>query len=157
MKITLLTIGKTDQKYITQGINMYLERLKHYISFEIKEIPSLKKTGAMPAEHIKQKEAELLLKHLDKADCIILLDEKGKNYSSKEFSEFLSGRMNAATREMVFVVGGAWGFAESIYQKAHYKISLSRMTFSHQMVRLFFTEQLYRAFTIIRGEGYHNE
>ncbi len=157
MKITLLAIGKTDQDYLKEGIAIYLQRLKHYISFRIQEIPALKKTSGLSARVVKEKEALLLLKQLDKADCIVLLDEKGKQLSSEEFSVFLQKKMNAGVRELVFVIGGAWGFDDTIYAKATHKLSLSRMTFSHQMVRLFFTEQLYRAFTILRGESYHNE
>ncbi len=157
MNITLLVVGKTDQKYIKEGIELYLKRMKHYNPFEIKEIPALKKTSGMPVEIVKQKEAEVINKHLSKADYIILLDERGKEFTSKEFSTFLEKRLITGIREMVFIVGGAWGFAEDLHKTAHLKLSLSRMTFSHQMVRLFFTEQLYRAFSILKGENYHNE
>ena len=158
MKISLIAIGKTDQEYLKKGISEYNKRLKHYARFEIKEVPALKKTSNMPSEVIKQKEADLLLKHLEKkTDCVVLLDEKGKELSSLEFSGFLQKQLNAGTREMAFVVGGAWGFHETIKQRAQHTLSLSRMTFSHQMVRLFFVEQLYRALTILKGEGYHNE
>jgi 23S rRNA (pseudouridine1915-N3)-methyltransferase len=157
MKITLLTIGKTEEDYLKKGIEQYLKRLKHYIPFEIHDIAALKKTAGMAPDVVKQKEAELFDKHLEKADCIILLDERGSEFSSKGFSDFLQKRMNTGIREMVFMVGGAWGFAETLHQKADFKISLSKMTFSHQMVRLFFVEQLYRAFTILKGESYHNE
>jgi 23S rRNA (pseudouridine1915-N3)-methyltransferase len=157
MKITLLVIGKSEPGYIVEGILEYLKRLKHYIPFVIQEIPALKKTTGMPPELIMQKEAEILLRHAAKADCLVLLDENGKEYSSTGFSGFLQQRMNSGVREMMFVIGGAWGFAPVLHQKADYKISLSRMTFSHQMVRLFFAEQLYRAFTILKGESYHNE
>ena len=157
MKITLLTIGKTDQRYLKEGISIYQKRLRHYINFDIIEIPALKKISSMPTDIIKQKESELINKYLDKADSIILLDERGETFSSDEFAVFLQKKMNSGIREMVFIVGGAWGFHESIYKKANHIISLSKMTFSHQMVRLFFTEQIYRAFTILRGESYHNE
>ncbi|MBW6478023.1 MAG: 23S rRNA (pseudouridine(1915)-N(3))-methyltransferase RlmH [Bacteroidales bacterium] len=157
MKITLLTIGKTDRKYIREGISVYEKRLSHYINFEIVEIPALKKVSSMPVEIIKQKESELLTRYLDKADSIILLDESGKALSSEEFAGFLQKKMNSGIREMVFVVGGAWGFHENLYKKANHTISLSKMTFSHQMIRLFFAEQIYRAFTILKGESYHNE
>jgi len=157
MKITLLTIGKTDQRYLKEGISIYQKRLRHYINFDIIEIPALKKISSMPTDIIKQKESELINKYLDKADSIILLDERGDTFSSDEFAVFLQKKMNSGIREMVFIVGGAWGFHESIYKKANHIISLSKMTFSHQMVRLFFTEQIYRAFTILRGESYHNE
>mgnify|MGYP006292794763 FL=1 len=157
MKITLVTIGKTENNYLKEGIDIYLKRLKHYISFSIMEIPAVKKSATHTPGVIKEKEAELLTKHILKADCIVLLDEKGKEMSSSEFSEFLQKKMNTGIRELIFVVGGAWGFHESVKKTAHHKISLSRLTFSHQMVRLFFVEQLYRAFTIIKGEAYHNE
>jgi 23S rRNA (pseudouridine1915-N3)-methyltransferase len=157
MKITLLVIGNTDQDYLRQGIDQYKNRLRHYIPFEIKEMPALKKTSGMPPEVVKQKEAELILKAFEKADCICLLDERGDEFTSVGFSGFLQKRMNTGIKEMVFVVGGAWGFDQMVRQRSHHKISLSKMTFSHQMVRLFFTEQLYRAFTILRGESYHNE
>jgi 23S rRNA (pseudouridine1915-N3)-methyltransferase len=157
MKITLLTIGKTEEDFLKKGIEQYVKRLKHYIPFEINDIPALKKTAGMTPETVRQKEAELFVKHLEKADCIILLDERGTEYSSKGFADFLQKRMNTGIREMVFIVGGAWGFAEALHQKADFKISLSKMTFSHQMVRLFFVEQLYRGFTILKGESYHND
>ncbi|TVQ06495.1 MAG: 23S rRNA (pseudouridine(1915)-N(3))-methyltransferase RlmH [Bacteroidetes bacterium] len=157
MKITLLTIGKTDQGFLKEGIEEYVKRLKHYVSFEVKEIAALKKTSGMSPDVVKQKEAELISRHLEKADCLVLLDERGQEFSSVGFSGFLQKRMNSGVKEIVFVVGGAWGFADTLHQKAHFKISLSKMTFSHQMVRLFFVEQLYRAFTILKGESYHNE
>jgi len=157
MKITLLVTGITDQDYIRKGIEQYKNRLKHYISFEIKEIPALKKTSGMPPEVVKQKEAELILKAAERADCICLLDENGDEYTSVGFSAFMQKRMNAGIKEMVFVVGGAWGFDATVKRKSHHNISMSKMTFSHQMVRLFFVEQLYRAFTILKGESYHNE
>ncbi len=157
MKITLVVMGKTDQDYLKKGIEEYIQRLKHYTRFEIKELPSLKKTGNLPPDVIKQKEAEVFASQLAKADAIILLDERGKQYSSVDFSAFLQKQMNAGIRELAFVVGGAWGFDEALKKRAHNSISLSKMTFSHQMVRLFFAEQLYRAFTILKGEGYHNQ
>lgn len=157
MKITLVSIGKTDQDYLKEGLSIYQKRLKHYVNFEIRELASLKKTSGMPVDTLKQKEAEVLRKSLEKTDFLVLLDEKGTHLTSEEFAGFLQKRMNAGTRELSFVVGGAWGFDASLQQSADYKLALSSMTFSHQMVRLFFCEQLYRAFTIIRGESYHNE
>ncbi len=157
MKITLLTLGKTDQGFLKEGIEQYVKRLKHYVPFEVKEVAALKKTAGMSPEVVRLKEAELLARHIEKADCLVLLDERGQEFSSVGFSGFLQKRMNSGVKELVFVVGGAWGFADSMHQKAHFKISLSKMTFSHQMVRLFFVEQLYRAFTILKGESYHNE
>ncbi|MFN2394958.1 MAG: 23S rRNA (pseudouridine(1915)-N(3))-methyltransferase RlmH [Bacteroidales bacterium] len=157
MKITLVTIGKTENNFLKEGIDIYLKRLKHYINFSIIEIPAVKKSASLAPEIIKEKEAELITKHISKADCIVLLDEKGKEMSSTEFSKFLQKKMNTGIRELIFVVGGAWGFNESLKKTAHHTLSLSRLTFSHQMVRLFFVEQLYRAFTIMKGESYHNE
>jgi 23S rRNA (pseudouridine1915-N3)-methyltransferase len=157
MKITLLVIGKTEPGYIIEGMEEYLKRLRHYVSFTVIEIPAFKKTAGMPPGLIMQKEAELLLRQVAKSDFLVLLDENGKEFSSTEFSMFLQQRMNSGVRELYFIVGGAWGFAPALHKVAHLKISLSRMTFSHQMVRLFFAEQVYRAFTIMKGEGYHNE
>ena len=156
MNITLLVISKTDIAYLQTGIDEYCKRLKHYIRFDIEVIPALKdQKGASPDE-IKEREAALLLKKLQGADRIVLLDEHGKEHTSVGFADYLQRQMNAGVRSLVFVVGGAFGFAPSVYAAAHDKISLSQMTFNHQMVRLFFVEQLYRAFTILRHEPYHN-
>ena len=157
MKIRLINVGKTTDDYLKTGIADFSSRLKHYVNFEILDIAPVKKSGTLTIELLKQKESEKLLKSIGKADCLVLLDEKGKNYTSVEFADFIAKRQNASVREMVFVTGGAWGFANQLYERANHKIALSKMTFSHQMVRLFFTEQLYRAFTILRGESYHNE
>ena len=157
MKFTLLTVGKTDKKWIQDGIDIYMSRLKHYIPFSIVEIPELKNTSSLSKEQIKQKEAEFILKYLKNDDDLILLDENGKEYKSIEFSKFVSDKMNFANKNIVFLIGGAFGFAQNIYNRASGKISLSRMTFSHQMIRVIFIEQLYRAFTIIKGEPYHHE
>lgn len=157
MNIKLLVISKTDISYIQQGMEEYCKRLKHYVNFEVAVIPALKdQKGASPNE-IKEREALLLLKKLQGADRIVLLDEHGKEHTSVGFSQYLQKQMNAGVRNLVFVVGGAFGFAPSVYAAAHDKISLSQMTFNHQMVRLFFIEQLYRAFTILHNEPYHNE
>ena len=156
MNIKLLVVGKTDAKYLQEGIALYVDRLKHYVNFELVVIPALKdQRGASPDE-VKEREASLLLKHLEKCDRVVLLDEHGGHYGSVAFSNYLQKQMNAGVRSLVFVVGGAFGFAPSVYAAAHDKISLSQMTFNHQMVRLFFVEQLYRAFTILRHEPYHN-
>ena len=157
MKITLLTVGKTEDKYLKEGIEKYTRRLKHYISFQIIELPELKNTKHLSAEQQKAKEAELLLKNIQPTDSLILLDENGTEFSSLQFSQFLNKKMLGSVQHLVFAVGGPYGFDVSIYNRANDKISLSRMTFSHQMVRLFFTEQLYRAFTILKGEPYHHE
>lgn len=157
MNIKLLVISKTDIAYLQEGIAEYCKRLKHYVNFELEVIPALKdQKGASPDE-IKEREAALLLKKLQGADRIVLLDEHGKEHTSVGFSQYLQKQMNAGVRNLVFVVGGAFGFAPSVYAAAHDKISLSQMTFNHQMVRLFFVEQLYRAFTILNHEPYHNE
>lgn len=157
MKITLMAIGKTDDKYIIEGINKYLSRLKHYIKFEIKIIPDLKKTKNMSEGEQKSKEAELFLKNINPTDELIVLDERGVELSSMHFADLLNKKMIGSVQNLVFLIGGPYGFDNTIYQRAHYKLSLSRMTFSHQMIRLFFAEQVYRAFTILKGEPYHHE
>ncbi|WP_026897929.1 23S rRNA (pseudouridine(1915)-N(3))-methyltransferase RlmH [Daejeonella oryzae] len=157
MKITLLTIGKTEDKYLIEGIEKYLKRLKHYINFKIQELPELKNTKSLSQEQQKSKEAEIVLKSLESTDHLILLDEKGLEFSSKHFSDFLNKKMIGSVQHLVFLIGGPYGFDPVLFQRAEEKISLSRMTFSHQMVRLFFVEQVYRAFTILKGEPYHHE
>jgi 23S rRNA (pseudouridine1915-N3)-methyltransferase len=157
MKITLLTVGKTEDKYILEGIEKYLKRLKHYIKFEIIEIPELKKTKSLSEDQQKSKEAELIFKQLNHTDHVVLLDERGKELSSMHFADFMNKKMIGSVQHLVFVVGGPYGFDASLHQRAQDKLSLSKMTFSHQMVRLFFVEQVYRAFTILKGEPYHHE
>ncbi|WP_017258193.1 23S rRNA (pseudouridine(1915)-N(3))-methyltransferase RlmH [Pedobacter arcticus] len=157
MKITLIAIGKTDDAYIIEGIGKYLNRLKHYIKFEIKIIPDLKKTKNLSQDEQKAKEAELFFKHINSTDEVIVLDERGVELSSMHFADLLNKKMIGSVPNLVFLIGGPYGFDNSIYQRAHYKLSLSRMTFSHQMIRLFFAEQVYRAFTILKGEPYHHE
>lgn len=157
MKITLLTVGKTDRDWVRQGLDIYLSRLKHYIPFSLTEIPELKNVSAFTKEQIKIKEGSLILKNIRPNDEVILLDERGKMFTSIEFASLIKDRMDYASRDIVFVIGGAYGFSEEVYSRANSKISLSKMTFSHQMVRTIFAEQLYRAFTIIRGEPYHHE
>ncbi len=157
MKITFLLVGKTEENYLQTGISIFEKRLQHYISFEQIVIPELKNTKNLSPEQIKEKEAELLLKHLQKADKIILLDEHGKKYRSTQFAEFLQTQMNSGIKNLCFVVGGAYGFDEKIRKAADAQLSLSDMTFSHQMIRLLFIEQVYRAMTILRNEPYHNE
>lgn len=157
MKITLLTVGKTDRDWVKQGLDIYTSRLKHYISFVITEIPELKNVSALSKEQIKAKEAELILKNLKPTDDVILLDERGKEYSSMEFAKVLQDKISYTGKDIVFIIGGAYGFSDDVYQRANSKMSLSRMTFSHQMVRAIFAEQIYRAFTIMRGEPYHHE
>lgn len=157
MKITLLTIGKTEDSYLKDGIDKYLSRLKHYIKFEITEIPELKNTKALSQEQQKVKEAELIFKNTATTDHIILLDERGSELNSVQFSAILNKKMIASVQNLVFIIGGPYGFDDSVYKRANDKLSLSRMTFSHQMVRLFFVEQVYRAFTILKGEPYHHQ
>jgi 23S rRNA (pseudouridine1915-N3)-methyltransferase len=157
MKLTLLVIGKTDEKYLREGVEKYLRRLAHYTTFEMLEHSLARKFQALPPAQLMQKEAGVILQQMEKADFSVLLDEKGKTFTSVEFAAFIQQRLNQSTKNLLFVVGGAWGFDETVYLKANMKLSLSAMTFSHQMVRLFFVEQLYRAFTIIRNESYHNE
>lgn len=157
MKITLLVVGKTEDKYLITGIEKYLDRLKHYIGFNLLIIPELKHTKNLTAAQQKSKEAELILKQLSNLDTVILLDEKGKKYTSMSFSAYLNKQMIGSIQHLVFIIGGPYGFDESIYKRANGSMSLSDMTFSHQMVRLFFVEQLYRAFSILKGEPYHHE
>ena len=157
MKIKLLAIGKTDDKLLQELIIEFQKRLKHYIKFEIEIIPDLKKVKHLSVDQRKQKEGMLILNKVDATDQLILLDEKGHQFRSIEFSRFLQKKMNAGIKQLVFTVGGPHGFSDEVYQKAQGKVSLSKMTFSHQMIRLFLVEQLYRAFTIIKNEPYHNE
>lgn len=157
MKITLLTVGKTDRDWVRQGLDVYTSRLKHYIPFVITEIPELKNVSALSKDQIKAKEAELILKNVKPTDDVILLDERGKEYSSMEFAKVLQDKISYIGKDIVFVIGGAYGFSDDVYRRADSKMSLSRMTFSHQMVRTIFAEQIYRAFTIMRGEPYHHE
>ena len=156
MKITLLTVGRTDVQWVREALETYTSRLGHYIPFAVEEIPALKKAGALSQEQIKEKEGELILQRLKPSDEVVLLDEKGKQMRSLEFADFIQGRLNRG-RDMVFVVGGAYGFPSRVYERADGLFSLSKMTFSHQMVRAIFAEQLYRAFTILKGEPYHHE
>lgn len=157
MKITLFTVGRTDVEWVRKGLDLYVSRLRHYVPFSLIEIPELKNVSALAREQIKQKEGELVLKALKPSDCVILLDERGREYRSIEFSAMLEDRMSRGGRDLVFVVGGAYGFSDAVYSRSDEKISLSKMTFSHQMVRTIFAEQLYRAFTIMKGEPYHHE
>lgn len=157
MRITLLTIGKSDIPWVRQGLEMYVSRLKHYSNFELIEIPELKGVKALSQEQIKIKEAELAMKFIKPSDCLILLDERGRRFRSIEFADFLQDKLAHSSSNIIFLIGGAYGFSERIYSRADSKISLSDMTFSHQLVRAIFAEQLYRAFTIIKGEPYHHE
>ncbi len=156
MKITMLTVGKTDRDWVRDGMDIYIGRLRHYANFSLTEIPELKKVSSLSREQIKEKEGELILKNIRPNDDVILLDEHGKEYSSVEWAGVIEGKISGG-RDIVFVVGGAYGFSRAVYERSNSMVSLSRMTFSHQMVRAIFVEQLYRAFTIIKGEPYHHE
>ena len=157
MKIQLIVIGKTTQDFVRLGLNEFSERLKHYLPFEIEVIPELKNTKNFSAEQQKGKEGECLLKSFQQGDYIVLLDEKGKEMSSMQFAEYLEKKKQVVYKRLVFVIGGAYGFSPNVYETAHEKIALSQMTFSHQLTRLIFIEQLYRAMTIINHEPYHHE
>ena len=156
MTIKLIAIGKTDHDQLQQLIAEYQKRLGHYVKFEIELIPDIKNAKNLSEAQQKQKEGELILKKLQPSDQLVLLDERGKSYTSVQFSEFLQKKMNSGIKTLVFVIGGPYGFSEAVYAKATGKVSLSAMTFSHQMIRLLFVEQLYRAFTILRNEPYHH-
>ncbi len=157
MKTLLLTIGETDQKYIKEGIADYVKRLSFYIPFESKVIPDLKNRSSLSLENQKEKEGQLILNHVSAGDFLVLLDERGSELSSIEFSKWMEKKMAAGMRQLIFVVGGPYGFSKSVYERANNLVSLSKLTFSHQMVRLIFVEQLYRAMTIIKNEPYHHE
>ena len=156
MKILLLQIDKTQDSYLTEGIDVYTKRLKNYCSFEITTINVPKTIRQRTQNEQKQEEAKLIMGYISQDDFLMILDEKGKEYSSVDFSAVIAQKQNASVKRLVFLIGGPFGFSEVIYKRANLKLSLSQMTFSHQMVRLFFVEQLYRAFTILKGEKYHH-
>lgn len=156
MKTILILVGKTADKHFAAGINDYTERIGHYMPFEIVTIPELKNTKNLTEEQQKQMEGDLIARQLQPSDTVVLMDEHGREFRSVEFAGWLEQKRNTA-RRLVFIIGGPYGFSGRIYDRANEKISLSRMTFSHQMVRLIFTEQIYRACTIICGEPYHHE
>ncbi len=155
MKVVLLSIGKTNEKYLEEGIKIYLKRLIHYTNFEYIELKDVKPTSDLEA--LKNSEAKQFISSIQKDDVVVLLDEHGKEYTSIGLSKYIVQLQNNSTKRIVFIIGGAYGFGNEIIDRSNTKISLSKLTFSHQMIRLFFVEQLYRAFTIIRGEKYHNE
>ncbi|MDE5607605.1 MAG: 23S rRNA (pseudouridine(1915)-N(3))-methyltransferase RlmH [Muribaculaceae bacterium] len=157
MKIQLLVIGKTAADYICKGTDLYLNRLSHYIPTEIKVLPDIKNTRKLSEEQQKTAEGELFLNTVQGGDFVVLLDERGREYTSREFSTFIQQKMNTVPRNLVFIIGGPYGFSKAVYDRADSLLSLSRMTFSHEMVRLFFVEQIYRAMTILRGEPYHHD
>lgn len=157
MKILLVVVGKVTTKYIEEGIRVYTDRLTHYLPFEIKTLADLKSTKGLTQLQQKQKEGEMILSAVRPGDFVILLDERGKELTSRGFSEMIDRRMASVSKNIIFVVGGPYGFSEEVYSRADSSLSLSKMTFSHEMVRLFFVEQLYRAMTILRGEPYHHD
>ncbi|MFT4168791.1 MAG: 23S rRNA (pseudouridine(1915)-N(3))-methyltransferase RlmH [Dysgonomonas sp.] len=157
MKISLLVIGKTDAGYFSQGIQEYENRLKHYLPFEMQVIPDIKNVKNLSEEQQKEKEGELILKNLLAGDYLVLLDERGKDFSSLQFASYIEKKTHTVSKRLIFVIGGPYGFSKAVYDKAAEKISLSKMTFSHQMIRLVFVEQLYRAMTILNNEPYHHE
>jgi 23S rRNA (pseudouridine1915-N3)-methyltransferase len=157
MKITLIAVGKTTERYFVDAIDEYKNRLKHYIPFELEIIPELKNTKNLSEIQQKEKEGDLILKQLQTGDYLVLLDEHGREYSSIKFAEYIEKKMTNVSRRLVFVVGGPYGFSEKVYAAAHEKLSVSKMTFSHQMIRMIFVEQIYRAMTILSNEPYHHE
>ena len=157
MKITLITVGKTDVKWVKESLDIYVSRLARYVPFTIDELPQLKNVAALSQEQIKEKEGQNILGRISSSDFVVLLDDKGKEMSSMQWAGQLEDWMSHSGRNIIFIVGGAYGFSQSVYKRANYLLSLSRMTFSHQMVRVIFTEQLYRAFSILKGEPYHHE
>ena len=156
MKVKLLTIGKTEEQYLKEGIGLYIKKIAHYFPFEYEEILTLKQTKNGNVSEQKKREGEILLKKISPTDTVILLDENGKQYSSVEFSDFLQQKMQQNFKQIVFVIGGAYGFSQEVYQRNNQSLSLSAMTFSHQMVRLIFLEQLYRGASIWKNEPYHH-
>lgn len=157
MTIKLIVVGKTDHQAILTLIEEYSKRLNFYLKFELEIIPDLKNTKSLSEVLQKEKEGELILKNVLSSDDLVLLDERGKSYTSVEFSDFLQKKMNSGLKQLIFVIGGPYGFSEQVYSRANGKLSISKMTFSHQMIRPFFIEQLYRAMTILRNEPYHHQ
>lgn len=157
MKIALIQTGKTNEKHISEGVEIYSSRIRKYTGFEIITIPDLKNTRNMSGQEQKTKEGYKILQSVSKDDYVVLLDERGKELRTAEFAEWLEKMFAASVKRIVFIIGGAWGFSEEVYSRANFSLSLSKMTFPHQLVRLLFAEQLYRAFTVIKGEPYHHE
>lgn len=157
MKIELLVIGKTDSKIMKEGFEIYEKRLVHYIPFKMNIIPDIKNVKNMSVEQQKEKEGVEILKRIDNSDVVVLLDENGKEFSSAGFSDFIQKKTITGIKKLIFVIGGPYGFSQDVYQRSNSKLSLSKMTYSHQMVRMIFAEQLYRGMTIIKGEPYHHE
>ena len=157
MKITLLAIGKTNAKYLQEVTEQYIKRLSHYIPFEFKILPDVKTTKGLTQEKQKEMEGQMFLGAIQPGDVVVLLDEKGKEMTSREFSTYLDKKMVTVAKNLIFVIGGPYGFSQEMYNRANEKLSLSKMTFSHEMIRLFFIEQIYRAMTILKGEPYHHD
>ena len=157
MKIELLVIGKTDSKIMKEGFEIYEKRLVHYIPFKMNIIPDIKNVKNMSVEQQKEKEGVEILKRMENSDVVVLLDENGKEFSSAGFSDFIQKKTITGIKKLIFVIGGPYGFSQDVYQRSNSKLSLSKMTYSHQMVRMIFAEQLYRGMTIIKGEPYHHE
>lgn len=157
MNIKLITVGKTDSEHIMTGLELYTKRIERYIGFSIQMIPDLKKSKKRSELVQSDLEGKLILDCIQSSDFVVLLDEKGKEFRSVEFANFLQKRMNAGLKQLVFVIGGPYGFSDEVKKRCDSKLSLSKMTFSHQLVRVLFAEQLYRAFTILKGEPYHHE
>ncbi|MFD0962944.1 23S rRNA (pseudouridine(1915)-N(3))-methyltransferase RlmH [Pseudofulvibacter geojedonensis] len=157
MNIKLLAIGKTDDKQLSLLIEQYQKRLKHYVKFDLDIIPDIKNVKNLSEKQQKEKEGDLILKKISATDVLVLLDENGKQFNSIEYANYLQKKMNSGIKQLVFVIGGPYGFSEAVYKKAQGKVSLSKMTFSHQMIRLFIVEQVYRAFTILKNEPYHHQ
>jgi 23S rRNA (pseudouridine1915-N3)-methyltransferase len=157
MKTILLVVGRTVEQHYVTAINDYIERTKRYISFDMEVIPELKNTKSLTEEQQKEKEGELICKFLQPGDVVVLLDENGKEFRSVEFASWMEKKMANVNKRLIFIIGGPYGFSPKVYQTAHEKISMSKMTFSHQMIRLIFTEQLYRAMNILHGGPYHHE
>lgn len=157
MKLHVIFTGKTTGKLFQEAIADYSKRLTHYVPFTIEELPDLKNTKSLNEDQQKEREADMLFEKMQQGDVLVLLDEKGKEFTSREFSVYLEQKMQTVNKRLVFLIGGPYGFSQRVYDAAQGKISLSKMTFSHQMVRLFLVEQIYRSFTIMRGEPYHHD
>ena len=157
MKITLLAIGKTNAKYLQEGIEQYTKRLSHYIPFELKILPDVKTTKALTTDKQKEMEGEMFMSAILQGDWVTLLDERGKEFTSRDFASYIDKKMITIPKNLIFIIGGPYGFSKAMYDRANEKLSLSKMTFSHEMIRLFFVEQIYRAMTILKGEPYHHD
>lgn len=157
MKVEFWVIGKTSFDYLDKGNDIYLNRIKHYVPFKMEVIPDIKNRKKLSSDQIKTKEGEMILPKLSSADFLILMDERGKQRSSSEFSEYLQNMLQLSYKRLIFLIGGAYGFSDAVYERSNAKMSLSKMTFSHQMVRVIFLEQFYRALTIMKNEPYHHE